>query len=66
MYEKIIMNSSQTNQNLEISSQKFSFSNYRIAVLLPCHNEELAIGQVVKDFQSTLPEAEIYVYDLAI
>lgn len=57
------MNNNQINQNPETSDQKLSFSNYCIAVLLPCHNEELAIGQVVKDFQSTLPEAEIYVYD---
>ena len=35
----------------------------RIAVILPCYNEEAAIGQVVRDFQSTLPGARIYVYD---
>jgi glycosyltransferase involved in cell wall biosynthesis len=37
--------------------------NYRIAVLLPCHNEALTIAKVVTEFQSTLPEAKIYVYD---
>ena len=35
----------------------------RIAVLVPCYNEETAIGKVVADFRSTLPEASIYVYD---
>lgn len=35
----------------------------KIAVLIPCYNEEKAIHQVVKDFKSQLPEAEIYVYD---
>ncbi|MGF1592104.1 MAG: glycosyltransferase family 2 protein [Kiloniellaceae bacterium] len=35
----------------------------RIAVLLPCYNEEAAIGQVVRDFRRALPEARIYVYD---
>jgi glycosyltransferase involved in cell wall biosynthesis len=35
----------------------------RIAVLVPCFNEELTIGNVVKDFRAALPEAEIYVYD---
>jgi glycosyltransferase involved in cell wall biosynthesis len=35
----------------------------RIAVLLPCFNEEAAIAQTVIRFQSALPQAEIYVYD---
>ncbi len=34
-----------------------------IAVLLPCHNEAVAIGSVVRDFRAALPEARIYVYD---
>ena len=34
-----------------------------IAVLIPCYNEEAAIGKVVKDFRSALPGADIYVYD---
>ena len=35
----------------------------RIAVLIPCYNEEAAIGKVVRDFRESLPGAEIYVYD---
>jgi glycosyltransferase involved in cell wall biosynthesis len=35
----------------------------RIAVLIPCYNEEAAIGTVVRDFRAALPEATIYVYD---
>ena len=35
----------------------------RIAVILPCHNEEVAIGGVVAAFQAALPDAAIYVYD---
>lgn len=35
----------------------------RIAVLLPCYNEEAAIGQTVADFRAALPGAVIYVYD---
>jgi hypothetical protein len=35
----------------------------RIAVLIPCHNEELTIGAVVRDFRTQLPAADIYVYD---
>ena len=35
----------------------------RIAVLLPCYNEEAAIAQTVIRFKAALPEAEVYVYD---
>ena len=35
----------------------------KIAVLLPCYNEEAAIAQTVTDFRAALPEAVIYVYD---
>ena len=35
----------------------------RIAVLVPCYNEEAAIEKVVRDFRAALPAAEIYVYD---
>jgi len=35
----------------------------RIAVLVPCYNEEAAIGAVVRDFRAALPDAVIYVYD---
>lgn len=35
----------------------------KIAVLIPCYNEEKTIGKVVKDTREALPEAVIYVYD---
>ena len=35
----------------------------RIAVLIPCFNEEKTIGKVVTDFRKTFPDAAIYVYD---
>lgn len=35
----------------------------KIAVLLPCYNEEVAIGKVVADFRAALPNATVYVYD---
>lgn len=35
----------------------------KIAVLIPCYNEELSIEKVIKDFKKELPEADIYVYD---
>lgn len=38
-------------------------SQLRIAVLLPCYNEEAAIAQTVAGFRAALPDAVIYVYD---
>ena len=35
----------------------------KIAILIPCYDEELTIGQVIDEFREHLPEAEIYVYD---
>lgn len=35
----------------------------KVAVLIPCYNEELTIGKVIKDFKRELPDANIYVYD---
>lgn len=35
----------------------------RIAILIPCYNEEATIGKVVRDFRAELPQADIYVYD---
>jgi glycosyltransferase involved in cell wall biosynthesis len=35
----------------------------RIAVLVPCYNEAVAIAKVVKDFRSALPDAEVWVFD---
>ncbi|NOQ29862.1 MAG: glycosyltransferase [Helicobacteraceae bacterium] len=35
----------------------------KIAVLIPCYNEELTIAKVINDFKKELPEADIYVYD---
>jgi glycosyltransferase involved in cell wall biosynthesis len=35
----------------------------KIAVLLPCYNEEAAIGETVAGFRAALPDATIYVYD---
>lgn len=35
----------------------------KVAVLIPCYNEEQTIGKVVRDAKRALPEATIYVYD---
>ncbi len=44
------------NNNVEINK-------LNIAILLPCLNEEGAIGNTVAAFRKELPEAKIYVYD---
>jgi len=33
----------------------------KIAVLIPCYNEELTVAKVVRDFKKQLPRARIYV-----
>ncbi len=35
----------------------------KIAVLLPCYNEEAAIVQTIAAFRAALPDATVYVYD---
>src|ERR1043166_641618 len=36
---------------------------HRVAVLIPCYNEEVTIAAVVSGFRASLPSAAIYVYD---
>jgi glycosyltransferase involved in cell wall biosynthesis len=38
-------------------------ADLRIAVLVPCYNEEAAVATVVADFRKALPTATVYVYD---
>jgi glycosyltransferase involved in cell wall biosynthesis len=38
-------------------------SSMRIAVLVPCFNEEAAVATVIADFRKALPAADIFVYD---
>src|SRR6202162_2393231 len=38
-------------------------SSMRIAVLVPCFNEEAAVASVIADFHKALPSADIFVYD---
>jgi glycosyltransferase involved in cell wall biosynthesis len=35
----------------------------RVAVLIPCYNEEAAVRQVVQGFADAIPAAKIYVFD---
>lgn len=43
--------------------RKMDFSELNLAVLLPCHNEAVSIGDTVKAFRAALPTAKIYVFD---
>jgi glycosyltransferase involved in cell wall biosynthesis len=40
-----------------------SVKSLRVAVLLPCYNEEAAIAQTVASFRDALPGVTVYVYD---
>jgi glycosyltransferase involved in cell wall biosynthesis len=42
---------------------RHSSHGLRVAVLIPCFNEAVAIGKVVTDFRTSLPDARIYVCD---
>ena len=39
------------------------FGRHTVAILIPCYNEEAAIGAVIADFKAEVPDADIYVYD---
>lgn len=48
---------------LSAGSAHGNLGDYRIAVLLPCYNEEKTIAATIASFRAALPQAEIYVYD---
>ena len=39
------------------------FDRIKVAVLVPCYNEEADIAKVVRDFRAALPQASVFVYD---
>ena len=45
------------------SEETASQAQVQVAVLIPCLNEEAAIGTVIAGFRAALPKAAIYVYD---
>ncbi len=44
---------------------KKTYRGHRVAIVLPCHNEEAAIGQVIESFSRAMPQARIFVFDNA-
>ncbi len=55
----IVSSSAETSTPTDIND----FPGLEIAVVIPCLDEELAVGQVVSGFKAALPGARIYVYD---
>lgn len=53
----------QTIQPIMTGAEAPAQSAPRVAVLLPCYNEERAIGATIDQFRAALPQATIYVYD---
>ncbi len=45
------------------AARQSGYPDLKIAVLLPCYNEELTIADVARGFRECLPEATVYVYD---
>ena len=47
---------------LKLADKRLS-GDPRLAVVIPCYNEEQTVGKVISDFKSSAPNAEIYVID---
>ena len=43
--------------------RKMLYRDQHIALIVPCYNEEAAIGSVIRDFRAAMPEIEVYVFD---
>ncbi len=54
---------SATHLLLQQAATPTGWAGLRLAVLIPCYNEAVAIPKVVADFAAALPGADIYVYD---
>ena len=39
------------------------WADYRVAAIVPCHNEALSVGTVVRDLLEHVPGIDVYVYD---
>ncbi len=44
-------------------ARESKIASTRIAILIPCHNEELTVAEVVRGFRAELPEARVLVFD---
>ena len=39
------------------------FSHLRVALIVPCYNEELTISSVIDEFKAVLPSISVFVFD---
>jgi len=49
--------------SISAATKSRGFTRYKVAVLVPCYNEAVAVAKVVKDFRAALPGATVFVYD---
>src|SRR6185437_12893577 len=52
-----------TEKAISADVERGCFEPCKIAVLVPCYNEEATVGKVIADFRAALPAAEIFVFD---
>lgn len=58
------LDQSSSQEQSKIGERHKNYSGFdKIAVLIPCYNEEKTVAKVVSDFKRALPEAVIYVYN---
>lgn len=53
------------NATSDSSDKLVHLSDFNIAVILPCYNEEVAIAQTISEFKAAIPQATVYVFDNA-
>jgi glycosyltransferase involved in cell wall biosynthesis len=52
-----------TEKAISADIERGRFEPYKVAVLVPCYNEEATVATVVEGFRAALPAAEIFVFD---
>jgi glycosyltransferase involved in cell wall biosynthesis len=52
-----------TEKSIYAGVERGRLEPHKIAVLVPCYNEEATVAKVVEDFHAALPAAEIFVFD---
>lgn len=43
--------------------QESLYRGFRVAVVVPCHNEEVTVGAVIDGFRTAMPQASIHIFD---
>lgn len=64
-HKKLLIASSQAPGCAASGSEENRKMKPKIAVLIPCHNEEATIADVIAGFRAQLPDAVVFVYDNA-